>query len=83
MDGKQNKPHTIQEETARDLLFHLDCHKSMDLDEICLRVLRELAEVIAKQLSIDYSSVNWRDPRRFPSTRRVVRRIQGTTGLSA
>ena len=47
-------PPTIQEETVRDLLLQLDCHESMAPDEIHPRVLRELAEVIAKPLSIIY-----------------------------
>ncbi|KAK4829628.1 hypothetical protein QYF61_005839, partial [Mycteria americana] len=37
-----------------DLLHHLDTHKSMGLDEIHPRVLRELAEVLTKPLSILY-----------------------------
>ena len=45
--GEQTKPPTIQEERVRDLLLQLDCHKSMGLDEIHLRVLRKLAEVIS------------------------------------
>ena len=44
----------IQEETVRDLLLQLDCHMSMEPDEIHPRVLRELAEVIAELLSIIY-----------------------------
>ena len=44
----------IQEETVRDLLLQLACQKSMGPDEIHLRVLRELVEVIAEPLSIIY-----------------------------
>ena len=54
LTGEQTKPPTIQEETVRDVLLQLDCHKSMGLDEIHPRVLRELEEVIAKPLSIIY-----------------------------
>ena len=53
-DGEQNKSPTIQVETVRGLLLHLDCHKSMGLDGIHPRVLRVLAEVIAKPLSTVY-----------------------------
>ena len=42
----------IQVETVRDLLLHLDCHKSMGPDGIHLMVLKELAKVIAKSLTI-------------------------------
>ena len=48
---EQNKSPTIQVETVWDLLLHLVCHKSMGPDGIHLRVLRELAEVIATLLS--------------------------------
>ena len=40
--GQQTKPPTIQEETVRDLLLQLDCHKSMGPDENHPRVLREI-----------------------------------------
>ncbi|KFQ24664.1 hypothetical protein N332_04263, partial [Mesitornis unicolor] len=51
-----------------DLLHHLDIHKSMGPDGIHTRVLRELAEVLAKSLFIIYQQswltgevpVDWR-----------------------
>ncbi|KFV98879.1 hypothetical protein N326_12673, partial [Eurypyga helias] len=42
----------IQGEMVRDLLHHLDTHKSMGADGIHPRVLRELVEVLTKPLSI-------------------------------
>ncbi|KAK4816576.1 hypothetical protein QYF61_017966 [Mycteria americana] len=44
----------IQGEMVSDLLHHLDTHKSMGPNEIHLRVLKELAEVLTKPLSIIY-----------------------------
>jgi len=71
--------------------FHLDCHKSMRVDRIHLRLQREPAEVINKTLAIICQCSG--QPERFqmteglpvwrPSTRRVVRRIWGTTCQSA
>ncbi|GAB0181608.1 mitochondrial enolase superfamily member 1 [Grus japonensis] len=53
---------------VRDLLHHLDTHKSMGPEGIHPRALRELAEVLAKPLSIIYQQswltrevpVDWR-----------------------
>ena len=53
-DSGRESPPVIQEETVRDQLLHLECHKSMGPDGLHLRVLRELAEVIAKPLSTIY-----------------------------
>ncbi|KAK4830936.1 hypothetical protein QYF61_014309 [Mycteria americana] len=67
-DGDQNGVPIIQGEMVSDLLRHLDIHKSMGPDEIHPRVLKELAEVLTKPLSIIYQQswltgevpVDWR-----------------------
>ncbi|KAK4823927.1 hypothetical protein QYF61_008313 [Mycteria americana] len=53
-DGDQNGAPIIQGEMVSDLLHHLDTHKSMGPDEIYPRVLKELADVLTKPLSIIY-----------------------------
>ncbi|KGL92482.1 hypothetical protein N301_09889, partial [Charadrius vociferus] len=58
----------IQREMVRDLLQHLEVHKSMGSDRIHLRVLKELAEVLARPLCFIYEqswltrkvSADWR-----------------------
>ncbi|KAJ7395283.1 hypothetical protein BTVI_156321 [Pitangus sulphuratus] len=47
-DRKLNSPPVTHEETVSDLLSHLDPHKSMGPDGIHPRVMRELAEELAK-----------------------------------
>ncbi|KAK4815560.1 hypothetical protein QYF61_004077 [Mycteria americana] len=67
-DGDQNGAPIIQGEMVSDLLHHLDTHKSMGPDEIHPRVLKELADVLTKPLSIIYQQpwltgevpANWR-----------------------
>ena len=53
-DGEQDVALTIHEEMVGDLLQHLDVRKSMGPYGIHPRVLRELAEELAKPLSIIY-----------------------------
>ncbi|KAK4832250.1 hypothetical protein QYF61_021602 [Mycteria americana] len=53
-DREQNEAPIIQKEMVSDLLHHLDTHKSMGTGGIHPRVLRELAEVLTKPLSILY-----------------------------
>jgi len=51
-DGEQNEAPIIQGELDSNLLHCSDIHKSMGLDEIHPRVLKELAAVLTKPLSI-------------------------------
>jgi len=53
-DGEQSEAPIIQWEMASALLHHLDTHKSVGLDGIPSRVLKDLAEVLTKPLSIIY-----------------------------
>ncbi|KAF4797117.1 hypothetical protein TURU_076371 [Turdus rufiventris] len=51
---EQNGPPVIQEEAVRELLSHLDVHKSVGPDGIHPRVMRELADELVKPLSVIY-----------------------------
>ena len=67
-DKEQNEAPIIQGEMVSNLLHHLDTHKSIRPDGIHPRVLRQLAEVFIKPLSIIYQQswltrevpVDWR-----------------------
>jgi len=53
-DRNKNEAPTVQGEMVSNLLHHLDAHKSMGPDGIHPRVLKDLAEVLIKTLSIIY-----------------------------
>ncbi|KAK4818760.1 hypothetical protein QYF61_018932 [Mycteria americana] len=63
-DREQNEAPIIQGKMVSDLLHHVDTHRSMGLDGIHPRVLRELAEVLTKPLSIPYQQtwLTWEVP---------------------
>ncbi|RMC19594.1 hypothetical protein DUI87_03153 [Hirundo rustica rustica] len=84
VDGvrEQNGPLIIEEVAVRELLKCLDIHKSMGPDGIHPRVMRELADELAKPLSIYHQSWltgevpdDWKLANVTPFTKRVQRRI--------
>ncbi|GAB0206375.1 mitochondrial enolase superfamily member 1 [Grus japonensis] len=87
-DGEQNEAPKIQGEMVSNLLHHLDTHKSMGLDGTHPRVLRELAEVLTKPLSIIYQQswltgevpVDWRLANVMPIHRKGWKEDLGNYG---
>jgi len=80
----------VEEDYARNHLSGLYAHKSMGLDGMHPQVLRELADVIAEPLSVNFEKSwrrgevpeDWRKANVTPIFKKGRRRTHGTTGWS-
>jgi len=90
-DWENEECPTVGEDQVRDCLRNLKVHKSTGPDEMHPQVLRELADKVAKPLSIIFESswwfgevpTNWRRGNITPFLKREKRKTVGTTGQSA
>ena len=89
-DWGSNIPPTVSKSQVHDHLRNLNIHKSMGPDEMHPRLLRKLADVVTKPLSIAFEKSwqpgkvpgDWRKGNITPFLRRAEKMTLGTTSLS-
>jgi len=89
-DWENEEPPTVGEDQVQDHLRNLKVRKSMGPDEVRPRVLRELADEVAKPLSIIYENscmsrevpTDWKSGNITPLLKRQKRKTWGATGQS-